>query len=74
MRKEARGEERDTTTHAHLIKVQIFTHASRVTKFSTYGLSYSGFQSLWGLYNPPVGSSPPRLPRSPAETKRKMSD
>ena len=32
MRKEERGEERDTTTH--LIKIQIFTHASRVTKFS----------------------------------------
>ena len=34
MRKEERGEERDTTTH--LIKIQIFTHASRVTKFSPY--------------------------------------
>ena len=36
MRKEGRGEERDTTTH--LIKIQIFTHASRVTKFSPYEL------------------------------------
>ena len=36
MRKEERGEERDTTTH--LIKIQIFTHASCVTKFSTYEL------------------------------------
>ena len=36
MRKEERGEERDMTTH--LIKIQIFTHASRVTKFSPYEL------------------------------------
>ena len=33
MRKRGRGEERDTTTH--LIKNSSFTHASRVTKFST---------------------------------------
>ena len=37
MRKEGRGEERDTITH--LIKIQIFfTHASRVNKFSLYEL------------------------------------
>ncbi len=30
--KKGRGRERETTTH--LIKIQIFTHASRVTKFS----------------------------------------
>ena len=36
MRKEERGEERDTTTH--LIKFQLFTHASRVTNFSTFSL------------------------------------
>ena len=36
MRNEGRGEERDMTTH--LIKIQIFTHASRVTKFSPYEL------------------------------------
>ena len=30
--KKVRGEERDMTTH--LIKVHIFAHASRVTKFS----------------------------------------
>ena len=34
MRRGGRGEERDTTTH--LIKIQIFTHASRVTIFSTF--------------------------------------
>ena len=33
MREKVRGEERDTTTH--LIKIQVFTHASRVTKFSS---------------------------------------
>ena len=32
--KKGRGRERETTTH--LIKSQIFTHASRVTKFSTH--------------------------------------
>jgi hypothetical protein len=32
MKKGERGEERDTTTH--LIKNSIFTHTSRVTKFS----------------------------------------
>ena len=31
MRKEERGEERDTTTH--LINFQVFTHTSRVTNF-----------------------------------------
>ena len=34
MRRGGRGEERDTTTH--LIKIQVFTHASRVTIFSTF--------------------------------------
>ena len=33
MRKNVRGEERDTTTH--LIETRVFTHAGRVTKFST---------------------------------------
>ena len=34
MRKEGRGEQHDTTTH--LIKFQVFAHASRVTNFSTH--------------------------------------
>ena len=34
MRRGGRGEEHDTTTH--LIKIQEFTHASRVTIFSTF--------------------------------------
>ena len=34
MRKEERGEERDTTTH--LIKFQVFTHASCDTNFSKH--------------------------------------
>ena len=34
MRKEGKGEERDTTTH--MIKFQVFTHASHVTNFSTH--------------------------------------
>ena len=34
MRRGGRGEERDTTTH--LIKIQVFTHGSRVTIFSTF--------------------------------------
>ena len=34
MRRGGRGEERDTTTH--LIKIQVFTHASCVTIFSTF--------------------------------------
>ena len=34
MRKEGRGEEHDTTTH--LITFQVFTHARRVTNFSTH--------------------------------------
>ena len=36
MRRGGRGEERDTTTH--LIKIQVFTHASHVTKFSMFFL------------------------------------
>ena len=73
MRKVERGEERDTTMH--LITIRIFTHAGCVTKLSTYEsvctYSYSRFQSLWGLYNPSIGSSPPKFP---TETKRKASD
>ena len=34
MKENVREEERDTTTH--LIKIPVFTHASRVTKFSVY--------------------------------------
>ena len=34
MRKEERGEEHETTMH--LIKIQVFTHTSCVTKFSKY--------------------------------------
>ena len=34
MRREGRGEERDTTMH--LIKIPVFTHPSRVTKFSMF--------------------------------------
>ena len=33
MREREKGKERDTTTH--FIKIQVFTHASHVTKFST---------------------------------------
>ena len=33
MRERGRGEERDTTTH--FIKIQVFTYARCVTKFST---------------------------------------
>jgi hypothetical protein len=36
IKKEGRGRERETTTH--LIKITVFTHASRVTKFSMLGL------------------------------------
>ena len=56
MRKEERGEERDTTTH--LIKIQIFTHTSRATNIN-FVLTDTGlrFQSFWGLYDPSVGSS-----------------
>ena len=34
MKKKRRGKERETTTH--LIKIPVFTHASRVTKFSRF--------------------------------------
>ena len=33
-REKGREEEQDTTTN--LIKIKVFTHASRVTKFSSY--------------------------------------
>ena len=34
MRRGGRGEEHDTITH--LIKIQVFTHASRIAKFSRF--------------------------------------
>ena len=34
MRKKGREEERETTTH--LIKILVFTHAGRVTKYSSH--------------------------------------
>ena len=67
MRKEGRGEECDTTMHLIvLLKLACmnFVHTD----------SYSRSQSLWGLYDPSVGSSLPKPPRSPAETKRKAFD
>ena len=71
MRKEGRGKERATTTH--LIKIHVFTHASRVTKFSPYYFcTHSKWQSFLGLYDPSVGSRPPKPPRSLAETKQKV--
>ena len=39
MRKEERGEEHETTTH--LIKIQVFTHTSRITNFSTFSIVQS---------------------------------
>ena len=36
----------------HLIKIHVFTHASRVTSYEL--CTYSRCQSLWGLYNPSV--------------------
>ena len=41
MRKNVRGEERDTTTH--LIETHVFTHASCVTKFSIKVTKELGF-------------------------------
>ena len=66
MRKEERGEERDTTTH--LIKFQVFTHASRVTNFSTHNtvhVQLVAFALLkikqkisWHLARPPAAPRP----------------
>ena len=44
MRKEERGEEHDTTMH--LIKFQVFTHASHVTNFSTHNTVQVAFALL----------------------------
>ena len=66
MRKEERGEERDMTMY--LIYIQIFTHASHVTKFSPYELLRKDSCLRWGCS---VGSSPLKLPRLSAEMKRK---
>lgn len=49
MTKRDRGEEHDTTTH--LIKIQVFTHTSRVTNFSVT-VSVRGNEKLlarWSL-------------------------
>ena len=70
MRKEGRGEERDMTTH--LIIIPIFAHASRVTKFSHFVCTDS-YNFEIPVYDPSVGSSLPKSPRSPAETKRKAA-
>ena len=73
MRKEGRGEERNTTMH--LIKIQILPMPVVLLTLACMNFvctgSYSRFHSLWGLYDPSVSSSPPKLPRSPAETKWK---
>ena len=70
MRREGRGKERAMTMH--LINIHVFTHGSRVTKYSLYDLfTYLRCQSLWGLYDPSVGSSPPKPPQPPDETKQK---
>ena len=56
MRREGRGEECDTTTH--LIKIQVFTHASRVTIFSTFifkmkaeNLGVSTYTTRWQCFS-----------------------
>ena len=67
MRKEGIGEERDTTTY--LIKIQIFTHASCVTTLYVQIAIRDSRASV----SPSVGSSPSKLPRSPAEMKWKAS-
>ena len=65
LRKEERGEERKMTTH--LIKIQIFTHASRVTKFSLYELCTYSYIAVRD--SRPSGAC--TIPRLPVETKRK---
>ena len=76
MRKEGRGEECDTTTH--LIKIQFLPMLVMLLNLASMNFvrtdSYSRSQSHWGLYDPSVGSSPPKPPRSPAETKWKAFD
>ena len=59
MRENVRGEERDTTTH--LIKIHVFTHASRVTKFSSliFKLELRKRQTQW--LGRPLHSYPPHL-------------
>ena len=73
MRKEERGEECDTTTH--LIKIQILPMLDVSLNLACMNFvpteSYSRFQSLWGLYNPSIGSSLPKSPRLAAKTKWK---
>ena len=50
MRRGGRGEERDTTMH--LIKIQVFTHASRVTIFSTFIFKMKALESWsFNFYN-----------------------
>ena len=73
MRKEERGEEHDTTTH--LIKIQILLMLYRRITLACIFVpteSCSRFQSLWGLYDPSVGSSLPKSPQLPAITKRTL--
>ena len=49
MRRGGRGEEHDTTMH--LIKIQVFIHASRVTIFSTFIFKMKAENLSFNLYN-----------------------
>ena len=71
MRKEGRVKERAMITH--LIKIHVLTYASRVTKYlaHTTFCTHSKWQSLLGMYDSSVGSSPLKPPQSPAEQSRK---
>ena len=59
MRRGGRGEERHTTMH--LIKIQIFTHASCITKFSTRRMAHECARTITALwYVGPVACACPR--------------
>ena len=53
----------------HLIKIQIFNHASNLASLN---FKYLRFQSRWGLYDPSIGRSPPESSQLPDKTKQKV--
>ena len=69
MRKEERGEECVTTTHFKFLPTLVMILINLACMNSGCCLR---FKSLWGLYDPSVGSSPPKSRQLPAEMKLKF--
>ena len=73
MRKGERGEEHNMTMH--FIKIQILSMLVKLLNLACMNSVRTDrclrSESHWDLYDRPVGSSPPKSPRLPAQMKQK---